>query len=245
MHDQLSAYFDGELDAAQGRAFEDHLAACPDCTRELATLRELRTALRDESLRYGPPAGLDGRIRNAVRSASPATATRRRWAEALTTAAALAAAILFGASLAPTLQAPSAAEQLVAEVTAGHARSLLADHLFDVASTDRHTVKPWFQGRVDFSPPVPDLKDHGFELAGGRLEFLDGRPAAALVYRRRQHIINLIVWPAASGRNENLESLSRRGYNLAHWTGSGLTFWAVSELNAEELQQFARLVRDG
>ena len=245
MHDQLASYFDGELDAARERAFEDHLAACPDCTRQLAALRDLRTALRDESLRYRPPAGLDGDIRAAVRRASPVSVARRRWAEALTTAAALAAAVLFGASLAPALRAPSATERLVAEVTAGHARSLLADHLFDVASTDRHTVKPWFQGRVDFSPPVPDLKDHGFPLAGGRVEFLDGRPAAALVYHRRQHVINLFVWPAAGGRDEGLEPLSCRGYNLSHWTGLGLTFWAVSDLNADELHDFARLVRDG
>ena len=129
-------------------------------------------------------------------------------------------------------------------MTASHARSLLADHLFDVASTDRHTVKPWFQGRADFSPPVLDMKEHGFPLAGGRLDYLDGRTAAALVYRRRQHVINLFVWPAADGRASGVTTLARRGYNLAHWTESGLNFWAVSDLNAAELRDFARLVHD-
>jgi anti-sigma factor RsiW len=170
---------------------------------------------------------------------------RRRWAEVWATAAALAAAVLLGVSLAPRFRAQSAADRVAAEVAACHARSLLADHLFDVASVDRHTVKPWFQGRVDFSPPVRDLKDDGFPLAGGRLEFLDGRTAAALVYRRRQHVINLFVWPTADGRDGGVEVLSRRGYNMAHWTGSGLTFWAVSDLNADELLDFFRLVGDG
>src|SRR5438552_2476363 len=197
MHDQLPAYFDGELDAARGRAFEDHLAACPDCTHELAALRELRGALQEESCRHRPPEDLEGRVREAVRQARPSPVARRRWTARLTAAAALAAAVLAGASLTLALRMPSADDQLSAEVTAGHARSLLADHLFDVASTDRHTVKPWFQGRTDFSPPVLDLKEQGFPLAGGRLDFLDGRTAAALVYRRRQHVVNLFVWPAA------------------------------------------------
>jgi anti-sigma factor RsiW len=245
MHDQLPAYFDGELDASQARAFEDHLAACQDCTRELAALHDLRVALQDESLCYRPPAGLDGRIRDAVRRAPAEPVTRRRWTEALTTAAALAAAVLVGVSLSPTLLAPSSADRLVAEVTAAHTRSLLADHLFDVASTDRHTVKPWFQGRADFSPPVPDLAAQGFPLAGGRLDFVDGRTAAALVYHRRQHVINLFVWPHDGARDDGpVETLSRRGFSLAHWTGAGLNFWAVSDLNADELREFALRVRN-
>jgi anti-sigma factor RsiW len=245
MHDQLPAYFDGELDAARGRAFEDHLTACSDCTRELAALRDLRTALQDESCRHRPPPGLEGRVREALRQARPSPAAGRRWTARLTAAAALAAAVLFGASLSLALRTPSPDDRLTAEVTAGHARSLLADHLFDVASDDRHTVKPWFQRRADFSPPVLDLKGQGFPLAGGRLDFLDGRTAAALVYRRRQHVINLFVWPAAEGGEGDVKSLSRRGYNLVHWTDAGLNFWAVSDLNADELRDFARLVRDG
>jgi anti-sigma factor RsiW len=161
-----------------------------------------------------------------------------RWA----LAGALAAAVLVGVGLALALRTPTATDRLADEATAGHARSLLADHLLDITSTDRHTVKPWFQGRTDFAPPVVDLKEHGFPLAGGRLDFLDGRTAAALVYRRRQHVINLFVWPANGGET-GVREMPRRGYNLAHWTTAGLYFWAVSDLNAEELAEFARLVR--
>ena len=157
-------------------------------------------------------------------------------------ASALAAAILFGASLALAVRNPSSDDRLAAEVTAGHARSLLADHLLDVASTDQHTVKPWFQGRTDFAPPVIDLKEQGFPLVGGRLDFLDGRTVAGLVYRRRQHVINLFIWPAADGGGSGVITASRRGFNLAHWTASGLNYWAVSDLNGEELTEFAGLM---
>jgi anti-sigma factor RsiW len=243
MHDQLPAYFDGELDGAAGLAFEAHLAACPACANDLTALRGLRDALQDESYRHRPPAGLEGRVREALRQARPAPAAGRRWGAWMTTAAALAAAVLFGVSLSLAWRTPAAVDRLAVEVAAGHARSLLADHLFDVASTDRHTVKPWFQGRTDFSPPVSDLNEHGFPLAGGRLDFLDGRTVAALVYRRRQHVINLFVWPATGGGEGGVRTLSRRGYNLANWTEAGLHFWAVSDLNADELRDFARLLR--
>jgi anti-sigma factor RsiW len=242
MHDQLTAYFDGELDAAGVGAFEDHLSACPDCAHELEALQGLRAALRDSSLRHRPPASLEDRVRKTNRPVRPLSATGRRWTIWLATAAGLAAAVLFGASLTLFLRTPTADDRLAAEVTAGHARSMLADHLFDVASSDQHTVKPWFQGRADFSPPVSDFKDKGFPLAGGRLDFLDGRTAAALVYRRRQHVINLFVWPAVGGESGTI-TMSRRGYNLVHWTDAGLTFWAVSDLNADELREFAALVR--
>jgi anti-sigma factor (TIGR02949 family) len=245
MHDQLAAYFDGELDATQVRTFEEHLTACPDCTQELTALRELRTMLQAESIRHRPPMDLEERVRGAIRETRPTPITTRQWPARLIEVAALAAAVLFGVGLTLALRTPSGDDRLAQEVAANHARSLLADHLFDVASTDQHTVKPWFQGRTDFSPPVTDFKDQGFPLAGGRLDFLDGRPAAALVYRHRQHVINLFVWPAAEGTKTDVKTLTQRGYNLAHWSGGGLNFWAVSDLNADELAEFARLVRDG
>jgi anti-sigma factor RsiW len=244
MHDQLHAYFDGELDASRTRQFEDHLAACADCKLELAALEDLRDALRNGSIRHAPPQGLADRVRETIARANPSPSELARpWTVWLTEFAALAAAILFGVSLAATLRIPSRSDRIAAEVAAGHARSLLADHLFDIASTDRHTVKPWFQGRTDFAPPVSDLTEQGFALVGGRLDFLDGHTAAALVYRRRQHVINLFVWPAAGGESGE-KTLSWRGYNLAHWTAAGLTCWAVSDLNADELRDFTRLVRD-
>src|SRR5262249_47383620 len=130
------------------------------------------------------------------------------------------------------------------EVTPAHARSLQDNHLLDRPSDDRHQVKPWFQGRLDFAPPVRDLSEQGFRLEGGRLDYLDERPVAALVYRRRDHVINLFVWPSAQGDGD-VRSAARRGYRLAYWTQDGLTFWAVSDLNAGELAEFARLYRQG
>jgi anti-sigma factor RsiW len=245
MHDRLPAYFDGELDAVRGHTFEDHLAACPDCTHELTALREMRTALQDKLFRHRPPMDLEERVRVALREARPGLVTARRWPVRLIAVGALAAAVLFAVGLTLALHTPSGDDRLAQEVAANHARSLLANHLFDVASTDQHTVKPWFQGRTDFSPPVTDYEDQGFPLAGGRLDFLDGRPAAALVYRHRQHVINLFVWPSTEGGKIDMKTLTQRGYNLAHWAAGGLNFWAVSDLNADDLAEFTRLVRDG
>jgi anti-sigma factor RsiW len=213
---------------------------------------ELGALIRREGIRHMPPAGLAERILADLRQAEslrpiaapaprPAAAPPWRWLQALT---------LFGAGaatawgLALTLLVAPMQEATSEAVTDSHVRSLMAAHLADVASTDQHTVKPWFQGRTDFSPPVRDLKYQGFPLAGGRLDFLDGRTVAALVYRHRQHVINLFVWPVSESRESAVKMLSQRGYNLAHCTAGGLTFWAVSDLNSDELSQFARLVRD-
>ena len=128
---------------------------------------------------------------------------------------------------------------LVQEVVSGQIRSLMADHLTDVASSDQHTVKPWFQGRIDYSLPVKDLAADGFALAGGRLDYLDGHPAAALVYRRAQHVVNLFVWPGGGPAAQ----ISRRGYSALGWTQDGMRYWAVSDLAAPELERFVKLLR--
>jgi anti-sigma factor RsiW len=142
--------------------------------------------------------------------------------------------------LIPTGVSPSQGELLTQEVLSNHLRSLMPGHLTDVPSSDQHTVKPWFAGKLDFSPPVQDLSSQGFSLVGGRLDYLEGRPVAALVYQRRKHFINLFVSPTSGEPGQ--QGVARQGYNLIHWTRSGMTFWAISDLNSAELQEFARLI---
>jgi len=134
-------------------------------------------------------------------------------------------------------------EHVLQDVIAGHVRSLMANHLTDVLSADQHTVKPWFEGQVDFAPPVPALTAQGFPLVGGRLDYLDNRPVAALVYRRQQHVINLFVWPTPLGAARPASTVTRHGYNLVQWTTAGMTYWAISTLNAQEMQTFAHEIQ--
>ena len=131
---------------------------------------------------------------------------------------------------------PGARESLENELVASHARALMADHALDVASSDRHTVKPWFNGKLDYSPEVIDLSTQGFPLTGGRLDYVAQRPVSALVYQHRQHVINLFVWPAQA--LDTSKSDTKQGFNLLHWTHNSMAYWAVSDLNPVELAQF-------
>jgi anti-sigma factor RsiW len=241
MHDLLHAYVDGELDVAHTLEVERHLRACPACTRACADLRHLGAALRAGLPRFRLPQGLPGRIRAAVRNKDQAgRPARGHWR-----LAALAASLLVLAAGVGLLWPPSAGQgRLVQEVIDSHVRSqLAARRLLDVESDDRHTVKPWFQGKLDFSPAVRDLGDDGFTLVGGRLDYVNGRPVAALVYRRHQHVINLLTWPAAPGEADTgPRAVTRQGYQVVSWRRQGMNGWAVSDLNAGELAEFARLV---
>jgi anti-sigma factor RsiW len=241
----LHGYLDGELSAADRTVCEEHLLVCLDCRGELEALRALSAALGDAALRHRPPPHLADRLEAALRTADEAP--RRRWLRPVTWAAAAALLLAVGLAAWAVLRQPSDADdRLSREVVAAHARSLQEKHLLDVQSSNRHEVKPWFQqGRLDFAPPVKDLSAHGFELAGGRLDYLDDRPVAALVYRRRGHVINLFIWPAAGNGDAAVRTTSRRGYQLAVWTKDGFNCRAVSDLNGEELAEFARLFREG
>lgn len=208
---------------------------------------DLGAMIRREGTRHAPPAALAERIRADLQGgqAPPARPRRApvsgRWLQAFALFGA-GAATAWGLALAllvvPVQDATSEA------VTDSHVRSLMASHLADVASTDQHTVKPWFAGKLDFSPPVIDLAAEGMPLAGGRLDVVDGHPVAALVYRSGPHVINLFVWPAAQGTSSAPRLLARRGYNLVHWAQGGMQAWAVSDLNASELRAFAALASE-
>ena len=241
--DLVHAYLDGELDVAGARALEQHLHECPTCTQLHRRHQELSTRLQDGSLHFTPPTGLERRIRAALPRARP---FRRQLYVLGWRIVGVAAGVAFVAvtswNLALALHRPAAEEELAREIIAGHVRALQADHLTDVASSDQHTVKPWFAGKLDFSPVVVDLAEQGFPLVGGRLDYLEDHAVAALVYHRRQHTINLFIWPTADAPAA-ARTLDRHGYHVIHWAAGGLTYWAVSDVQVDDLAAFAEAYR--
>jgi anti-sigma factor RsiW len=241
----MHGYADGELDLIHTLEVERHLKECSACSAALQRIQSLQQALGDGTLYQGAPAGLRERIRSSLpRTFRPRLAFAHLALRSLAVAASLAFAAIITWGIVHVGSVPSAESMIEQEVVSAHVRSLLRGEkgLFDVASTDRHTVKPWFAGRVDFSPEVKDLKEEGFSLIGGRLDYLSGRKVAAIVYTRQKHFINLFAW-ATGGVDEPPVVLARQGYHLAHWTQDGLTYWAVSDLNEVELLRFAGLIR--
>jgi anti-sigma factor RsiW len=237
----LHGYVDGELDLMHQLDAERHLESCPDCARACERLQELQAMLKDDLFRHEPPPRLCGRIAAALDEEGPVRAPRRsRLWPALASCAAALALVAWGAMF---WFSRTEEDRVAQEVVASHVRSLMVDHLTDVTSTDRHTVRPWFQdrGKIDFSPTVPDLTAQDFILVGGRLDYVDNRVVAALVYKRRKHTINVLIWP--SNADKELRSLTRQTYHLIHFARGGMTTWAVSDLNPEELRAFGELLR--
>jgi len=238
----IGAYHDGELDPAQKAAVEEHLKVCASCAALLEQMRSLSRRARDPGLYYEAPAYLEARIRGALRAELPKELPHRAQASgSFWKWAALAACLALAAGLLWNTRGNSAQKTIADAVVASHIRSLLATHLFDVPSEDRHTVKPWFDGKIDFSPDVKDLASSGFRLVGGRLDYLQSRPVAALVFQRRLHVINLFVWPSDEGAVKPGVIGSQQGYNVVHWNTAGMTYWAVADIPAAELQQFGEL----
>jgi anti-sigma factor RsiW len=242
----VHAYVDSELDVVRSLEVETHLRGCLACAREEASLRALHKALGNSALYHEAPAQLERRVRAALRDARRTESGRSFALRRYSWVGAAAAAVLFVAIFVKGVLPPglSAGELTAREVVDDHLRSMTENHLTDVLSSNQHTVKPWFDGRLNFTPPVRDLSPEGFPLVGGRLDYLDDHPVAAVVYRRRQHIINLFISPAEHAADTPPASQARRGYNIVHWTKSGMTYWVVSSLSAAELGEFAELVSE-
>jgi anti-sigma factor RsiW len=240
----MNGYLDGELELTGSLEIERHMKDCAPCTQTYKNHKAMRSAMTDSSFYYSAPANLQNRVIAAVRKTDDKPPSRKvlpwRWAIAV---AGLIMIAFMAYGVFSILQGPSTDNLLAQEVVSGHVRSLMANHLTDVPSSDQHTVKPWFGGKLDFSPPVIDLTESGYSLIGGRLDYISNRPAAALVYQHRQHLINLFVWQSGDGSNGGTRALTRQGFNLISWKKSGLVYWAVSDLNAAELQEFAQAVR--
>jgi anti-sigma factor RsiW len=243
----LHAYLDDELDVAQSAAIAGHLHDCAACAARCREHERLRRALRQPELYQRAPAALRERWTPRHDTAGALPIRPRRAPVAWALAAGFAGALLLTTPLYYGLQQRGAAgEVLVDEAVSSHLRALQPQHLMDVASTDQHTVKPWFDGRLDYSPRVVDLADAGFPLVGGRLDALGGRSVAALVYRRHLHIISLYEWPAATATaNGGLRESQQHGYTVLRWTDDGMHYAAVSDVDPVALREFAQDLRRG
>ena len=250
VREALSAYVDGELPPDRAMEIADHLSSCAECASDYASMLATVRTVRAELTHHRAPDVLRARVRASLREVPQETTRRvapapnRGWR--IPWNALAAALVLVVASSGLTMVATNrrASDAPVADaVLASHIRSLMPEHLTDVRSNDQHNVKPWFNGRLDFSPTVPRLDEQGFPLLGGRLDYVHGRPVAVVVYGRRQHVINVFSWPASDDGAATTEPRSRNGYNLEHWRDGAVEYWAASDLNAAELRTFTELLR--
>ena len=233
----IEAQMDDELDPNGQALLREHLEHCAPCRAAQARLLRLREAIRGQDLYFRAPDSLRRRVLGSLRE--PARPERWKW---FAMAASVALAVSLGANV--YLSRSNRAENfslLARDVMSDHVRSMLSNHAIDVVSSDRHTVKPWFSDKLDFSPDVRDLAGQGYPLAGGRVDYLDGRPVAALVFHRAKHTIDLFTWPSGTQMGD---AVSRNGLNVVAWTKNGMAYWAVSDVNADELNRFARLYRE-
>jgi mycothiol system anti-sigma-R factor len=258
----MDAYLDGELDPITSQKVEQHLGDCPKCEQAYEVETAMARAISRAAPYYKAPPELRERIQVSLREAIGVTISRGAAAEDplpvrrpeevrrgvffdmpwnwLALAAAIVLAAVIASSLLPKLWQPGADQFLATQLIASHVRSLMADHLTDVASSDQHTVKPWLDVKLDFAAPVVDLSGDGFPLIGGRLDYLDNHSAAALVYQRRKHFINLFIWPTTPVDGKEQKIVEREGYHLVHWIDGDFTYWAVSDVSVGDLQNFQR-----
>src|SRR6266403_595878 len=258
--DLMDGYLDGELDALTSQKIEQHLRDCRKCEEAYEVETAIARAISQAAPYYKAPPELRERIQVSLREAigaptsrdaagagllpvRPPEAVRRgvffdmpwNW---LALAAAIVLAAIVASSFLPRVRQPGADQFLATQLIASHVRSLMADHLTDVASSDQHTVKPWLDVKLDFAAPVVDLSGDGFPLIGGRLDYLDNHSVAALVYQRRKHFINLFIWPTTPADSKEQKTVEREGYHLVHWADGDFTYWAVSDVSVGDLQNF-------
>jgi anti-sigma factor RsiW len=237
----LSPFLDEELDANNMAEIQTHVDECEACSRALINLRRVNEGLQDGLERQTAPPHLEAKIRSALRNEVRGAGPSMVWKWG-----AVAAGVLLAASLSMNLallnRRGAAEPEMMRELVAGHVRSLIGAHLLDVESTDQHTVKPFFQGKLDFAPDVRDLASQGFPLVGGRVDFVGGRRVAALIYRRGGHVINVFEWPE-SGNGEAVTEMSNDGFHSIRWSRAGMRYWAISDVNTDALKQFAGLWR--
>ncbi|MGA7790158.1 MAG: anti-sigma factor [Xanthobacteraceae bacterium] len=246
--DLIHALIDGELDAGHARDVEAHAATCPGCGEKLEAFRAMHQAMARADLKEAAPAHLRSRIEAALplpaaRVIAPRKflqPSRRMFFGGFAAGTALSAAL--AASVVLTVFRADRDKTIADEVVSAHIRSLQPGHLMDVETSDQHTVKPWFDGKVDVAPPVIDLTAQGFTLLGGRLDYIDGEPVASVVYTRRKHVINLFVAQRLGAEHANVTDRTVQGYNVRHWSTGGLDFWAVSDLDPSELDEFVQKV---
>jgi anti-sigma factor RsiW len=243
-HVLLHGYLDGELDPSGSLAFEAHLASCKDCGPALQRYKDLGAAVRNTAEYFTAPPELRDAILSQLRPSPRRQVWRPIRPPVWQVLVGAVAALLVATVGLTTIMSHRSAESFIAqEVVASHARSLLANHLFDVVSTDRHTVKSWLDRNLDFAPTVVDFAKQDFALAGGRLDYLNHHEVAALVYRHRQHIVNVFIWPARDAADSAPHWISEQGYNLAHWTESGMNYWVISDADRSGLNGFVGLLR--
>jgi anti-sigma factor RsiW len=244
----LHGYFDNELDALGAAEFERHLTECPECSAALEGLKTFRLAINRAQLRHKAPAQLGRRVLADTHSSTPTSTIRRtaaapsRW-KWLTVAAALIFFAFAGWRMASIRDVGDSQKVLAAEAVDAHLRSLQPGHLSDVISTDQHTVKPWFDGKLDFAPPVRNFAEQGFPLEGGRLDVVHGRTVAALVYGRHKHLVSVFIWPTAE-TDATPRSGSKQGYQWITWRKEGMEYYAVSDTAASDLELLQRLFTD-
>ncbi|MGB7076359.1 MAG: anti-sigma factor [Xanthobacteraceae bacterium] len=243
----IHALVDGELDAGHARDVEAHLATCPGCAESFRTFRAMHETMAAANLKEKAPAALRSRIAAALPAPAEIVGpqkfpvpSRRSFFGGFAVGTALSAAI--AATVVVGVFRSDRDRTVADEIVSAHIRSLQPGHLMDVETSDQHTVKPWFDGKVDVAPPVIDLTAEGFTLLGGRLDYIDGEPVASVVYKRRKHVINLFVAQRLGATHANVTDRTIQGYNVRHWSAGGLDFWAVSDLDPAALDEFVQKI---